>query len=374
MSGSVREKIEKLLLKADIKINGDRAWDLAVHNDKLFERIIKHGSIGLGEAYMEGWWDTARLDEFSCRVLKAELDRLFTDYGGKVWQKIKTLVSNPQSKEKAFEVGGNHYDVGNDLYEVMLDDRMVYTCGFWDEDATLDKAQENKLNMVCQILDPDPGDTILDIGCGWGSFAQFAAEEYEAEVVGLTVSEKQAELARKRCTELPVEIRLQDYRDISEPFDHVVSLGMFEHVGTKNYRTFFNVVDHCLSKDGVFVLHTIGGNRSARQTDPWIDKYIFPNSCIPSIRQIGLAMEDLFVMEDWANRGLHYDKTLMAWYQNFSRGWEQIKDNYSERFRRMWTYYLLMSAGSFRARKNNQWQIVLTKKARKGSVTVPTLD
>lgn len=374
MATSLRAEVDKLLDKAGIQMNGSNPWDMRVHNDRLFNRIMKQGSVGLGEAYMDGWWDAPQLDEFFTRVLQAELDRHFYDAWGKVWTQVKSLFYNPQNRKKAYEVGERHYDVGNDLYEVMLDPRMVYTCGYWNEGDTLAHAQENKLNLVCRILDLQPGDKVLDIGCGWGSFAKFAAEEYGVEVVGVTISKRQAELARDRCKELPVEIRLQDYREVDEKFSHAVSLGMFEHVGDKNYRTYFQVVDRCLEEDGIFVLHTIGANRTAHQTDPWIEKYIFPNSMIPSIWQIGLAIEDLFVMEDWSNRGPDYDKTLMAWHQHFCDGWDQIKEQYSERFRRMWTYYLLMSAAGFRARKNNQWQIVLTKKNRTHGITVPRVD
>lgn len=373
MATSLRAEVERLLDEAGVRINGPEPWDMQIHNDKLFDRVMKEGSIGLGEAYMDGWWETGQLDEFSNRILRAELDRHFTGILAKVLKNVTSLFHNHQNSKKAYEVGERHYDVGNDLYQVMLDPRMVYTCGYWDGVDRLAEAQENKLDHVCRILDLQPGDRVLDIGCGWGSFAQFAAEKYEVEVVGITISKKQAELARERCQGMPIEIRLQDYREMDEKFDHIISLGMFEHVGPKNYRTYFQVVDRCLDEEGIFLLHTIGANHSNRRTDPWTEKYIFPNSRIPSIRHIGLAIEHFFVMEDWSNHGPDYDKTLMAWHQNFSKGWDRIKDQYSERFRRMWDYYLLMAAGGFRARKNNQWQIVLTKKGRQGRVGIPAL-
>jgi cyclopropane-fatty-acyl-phospholipid synthase len=224
---------------------------------------------------------------------------------------------------------------------------------------------------VCKKINLQPGQRVLDIGCGWGSFAQYAAEEYGAEVVGITVSKEQVELGRERCKGLPVEIRLQDYREINEPFDHIISLGMIEHVGSKNYRTYMQTAHRCLKDNGIFLLHTIGSNRSVRTTDPWIEKYIFPNSQLPSIRQLALAAEGLFVMEDWQNFGVHYDKTLMAWYQNFDTGWDELKSTYSERFYRMWTYYLLSCAGSFRARKNQLWQIVFSKQGIPGGFVPP---
>lgn len=360
----IKQTVQDLLASADIHINGNRPWDIQVHNENLYQRVLRQGSLGLGEAYMDRWWDAEALDQFFFHILRADLEREATLAPPMVWTWFKSLIVNPQNKHRAYEIGDRHYDTGNDLFEAMLDKRMVYTCGYWQDVNTLDEAQEQKLDVICRKLELKPGQRVLDIGCGWGSFAKYAAEEYGAEVVGLTVSREQMELARERCKGLPVEIRLQDYRQIDQPFDHVVSLGMFEHVGSKNYRTYMRVVSRCLSGDGVFVLNTIGGNHSVQNTDPWIEKYIFPNSMIPSIRQIGLAIEDLFVMEQWNNYGSHYDRTLMAWSQNFKKKWETLKSNYSERFYRMWEYYLLCSAASFRARKNHLWQIVLTKKEK----------
>lgn len=359
---SLKQQVKKLLETADIRINGDRPWDMQVLNEDLYQRIVQEGSLGLGEAYIDSWWEAEQPDQFFYRVLSAGLQNKAFLSPPFIWNHIKTRWSNPQKKSRAFRIGEHHYDIGNDLYEAMLDSRMAYSCGYWNNADSLDQAQENKLDHVCRILDLKPGQRVLDIGCGWGSFARYAAENYDAKVVGITVSKEQAVLANKKCKGLPVEIRLQDYRDLNEKFDNIISLGMFEHVGNKNYRTYMQVVYRCLAEGGIFVLHTIGGNISVRNTDPWIEKYIFPNSMIPSIRQIGLAVEDLFVMEDWSNHGPDYDKTLMAWYRNFCESWDKLKETYSGRFYRIWKYYLLSAAGSFRARKNHQWQIVFSKK------------
>lgn len=358
----LKSTVASLLHKADIRINGDRAWDIRIKNDDLYQRVIREGSLGLGEAYMDGWWEADALDEFFFHLLRAQLDRDVSWNLQSIGFFLTSLLQNRQSEERAHQIGVHHYDTGNDLFKAMLDERMVYTCGYWlDDTDNLEDAQQNKLEMVCQKLGLSAGDRVLDIGCGWGSFARYAAQNYEVSVVGVTVSGEQKELAAQRCKDLPVEIRLQDYRELNEPFDHVVSLGMFEHVGVKNYRTYMQTVARCLADSGTFVLHTIGGNRSVNHTDPWIEKYIFPNSMIPSMRQISRAIEDLFVMEDWDNYGPHYDRTLMAWYQRFNDHWDTLSQHYSDRFYRMWKYYLLCSAGSFRARKNHQWQIVLTK-------------
>jgi|AntRauTorckE6833_2_1112554.scaffolds.fasta_scaffold05397_2 cyclopropane-fatty-acyl-phospholipid synthase len=365
------QKIHHELEASDIQINGDRPWDIQVHDDRLYDRMMRQGSLGLGEAYMDGWWEAEALDQFFTRILQAKLDKKFVRNPTVIFEYLKSLLTNRQNKVKAREIGKHHYDIGNDLYRAMLDRRMVYTCGYWQQAHTLDEAQEAKLDLVCKKIDLHAGQRVLDIGCGWGSFAKYAAEEYGVEVVGITVSKEQVQLGRERCKGLPVEIRLQDYRDINELFDHIVSLGMVEHVGCKNYRTYMQAAHRCLNDDGIFLLHTIGGNRSVQTTDPWIEKYIFPNSQLPSIRQLALAAEGLFVMEDWQNFGAYYDKTLMAWYQNFDNHWDELKLNYSEEFYRMWKYYLLSCAGSFRARKNQLWQIVFSKQGLPGVFVPP---
>jgi cyclopropane-fatty-acyl-phospholipid synthase len=248
----------------------------------------------------------------------------------------------------------------------MLDKRMIYSCAFWKNASTLDEAQEAKLDMVCRKLELKPGMRVLDIGCGWGGMAQFAAKNYGVEVLGVTISKEQASLARERCQGMPIEIRLQDYRSIDDTFDRILSLGMFEHVGYKNYRTFMNKARNLLKEEGLFLLHTIGSNTSRKTTDCWIQHYIFPNSMIPSAKQIAGSMEGLFVLEDWHNFGADYDKTLMHWFDNFRSSWNALKKNYDERFFRMWKYYLLSCAGTFRARSNQLWQIVLSPKGIPG--------
>ncbi|WP_020404906.1 cyclopropane fatty acyl phospholipid synthase [Gracilimonas tropica] len=365
------KKIKVELESADIQIDGSKPWDIQVKDSRLFNRILRQGSLGLGEGYIDGWWEAKALDEFFTRVLRAGLEKRVYGKPAMIFENLKSLLTNRQSKDKAHEIGEHHYDIGNDLYIAMLDTRMVYTCGYWQQAKSLDEAQEAKLDLVCKKIGLQPGQRVLDIGCGWGSFAKYAAEVYGAEVVGITISNEQVELGRERCKGLPVEIRFQDYREVNEPFDHIVSLGMIEHVGSKNYRTYMQTVHRCLKDEGRFILHTIGSNESVRTTDPWIEKYIFPNSQLPSARQLSLAAEGLFVMEDWQNFGAHYDKTLMTWYQNFEEHWDELKSNYSERFYRMWKYYLLSCAGSFRARKNQLWQIVFTKQGIPDGFTAP---
>lgn len=366
---STRTFFEELLKKADVTIGGNRPWDITVHDERLFNRIIRYGTLGLGEAYMDGWWDCEQIDELICKILRAHLDKAIEINFASVLTITKAFLFNQQSGSHAFEIGEAHYDLGNDLFEAMLGKRMVYTCGYWKDAKNLDDAQEAKLNLVCKKIGLKKGDRMLDIGCGWGSFAKYAAEKYGASVVGITVSKEQIALAKEKCAGLPIEIRIQDYRDVDEQFDHIVSLGMFEHVGVKNYQTYFEIARRCLKDNGFFLFHTIGGNVSRTSSDPWIEKYIFPGGMLPSIPQIGKATEGLFVMEDLHNFGADYDKTLMAWFKNFDAAWPAIRAKYGDKFYRMWKYYLLICAGAFRAREIQLWQIVLSKNGVQGGYT-----
>ena len=361
----LKQTTKNIFAIADININENRPWDIQVHDNRFYQRVLAQGSLGLGESYMDKWWDCEKLDEFFYKVLKADLSRK-VKVKGVLYDVLKAKVINMQSKGRAFEVGEKHYDIGNELYQHMLDKQMVYTCGYWRNANNLNDAQEAKLELTCKKLNLKPGMKVLDIGCGWGSFAKYAAEKYKVKVVGITISKEQVELGNALCTGLPVEIRLQDYRDLNEKFDRVVSLGMFEHVGPKNYRTYMKVVNKYLKDDGLFLLHTIGTNTSKGGTDRWINKYIFPNGVLPSVKQIAKASERLFVLEDWHNFGADYEKTLMAWHYNFEKNWNKIKENYDERFKRMWNYYLLSCAGAFRAEKYRLWQIVFSKSGVEG--------
>lgn len=363
---NLKKTAEDLLSLAGVEINGRNPWDIRVHNDNFYQRVLSEGSLGLGESYMDGWWDCEELDGLFYRIIRADLEHKVRMNWRLLLKAMWARVLNLQSKRRAFQIGERHYDLGNDLFENMLDKRMVYSCAYWRNARSLDEAQENKLELICRKIGLKDGMRVLDIGCGWGSFAKYAAEKYGTEVVGITVSKEQMSLAKKRCKGLLAEIRLQDYRDIDEIFDRVVSVGMFEHVGYKNYRTFMKQVHKCLKDDGLFLLHTIGGNISVKVPEPWTNKYIFPNGMLPSIKQISASAEGLFVMEDWHNFSADYDKTLMAWHNNFEKSWDKIRANYDERFYRMWEYFLLSSAGAFRARKNQLWQVVLSKQGVDG--------
>lgn len=361
------EKIVRSLLEsADIAINGSNPWDIHINHPRFYNRVLKQGVLGLGESYMDHWWHCERLDMMIDKALRLGLDAAAgTPLRFRLLHTLSKFV-NKQTKKRAIQVADTHYNLGNDLFTLMLDRQMIYSCGYWKDANNLDDAQIAKLDLICKKLQLKPGSTLLDIGCGWGGLAKYAALNYDVSVTGVTISKQQYAYAVDYCKDLPIEIKLQDYRDIQGQFDNIVSVGMFEHVGCLNYPTYMKTVNRLLKDDGLFLLHTIGANKTNFSANEWTIKYIFPNGMLPSIKQIADASEESFVMEDWHNFGAYYDNTLMAWHANFIRNWGQLKDKYGERFYRMWNFYLLSSAGDFRARSDQLWQIVFSKKGRDG--------
>ncbi|NKI73924.1 cyclopropane fatty acyl phospholipid synthase [Dickeya sp. CFBP 2040] len=356
-----RRITQELLHQASITINGTEPWDIQVNDSRFFKRVLQQGSLGLGESYMEGWWDCPRLDMFFHRILAARLDEQRLSRWRDLMRIALARLVNLQSRKRAWQVGKVHYDLGNDLFSHMLDPYMQYSCGYWKQADTLEEAQQHKLALICEKLQLKPGMTLLDIGCGWGGLAVYAAQHYGVTVHGITISAEQKAFIEERCGELDIHILLQDYRDLHQQYDRIVSVGMFEHVGPKNYAAYFEMADRCLKPDGLFLLHTIGSNTTAHNVDPWINKYIFPNGCLPSIKQIASTSEPYFVMEDWHNFGADYDKTLMAWLARFNTAWPQLAADYSPAFRRMFSYYLTACAGAFRARNIQLWQVLFSR-------------
>ncbi|MEJ2505536.1 MAG: cyclopropane fatty acyl phospholipid synthase [Ignavibacteriaceae bacterium] len=368
MSSNRYEKTAKEILSlAGIEINGNNPGDIQVYNKDFYRRALSEAELGIGESYMDGWWDCEKIDELIYRVVKSRLDEKVKRKFSIIFDLFLAKIFNMQPKRKAFVIGERHYDLGNELFQNMLDRRMNYSCAYWKNATTLDQAQENKLELICKKLYLRSGMKVLDIGCGWGAFGKYAAEKYNVSTVGITVSKEQFKLGKELCNGLPVKIKFQDYRELKEKFDRIVSVGMIEHVGYKNYRTYFKVANRCLTNGGLFLLHTIGESKSVKAADAWTEKYIFPGGMLPSIKQLAKATEGLFIIEDLHSFGADYDKTLMAWYENFKTNWDKIKEKYGERFYRMWKYFLLSSAGAFRARNKNQlWQIVLSKNGVEG--------
>ncbi|ERE10618.1 cyclopropane fatty acyl phospholipid synthase [Pseudogulbenkiania ferrooxidans] len=365
-----RAIIEEMLSAAGVAVNGSRPFDIQVRHPQFYRRVLQQGSLGLGESYMDGWWECERLDAFFQRVMRAGLEnRLPRRWRDTLYLMAARLV-NYQSLRRARKVGEHHYDLGNDLFAAMLDPNMQYSCGYWKDAATLEEAQEAKLRLICDKLGLKPGMHLLDIGCGWGGLAAYAARHCGVRVTGITISEQQRQLALQRCAGLDVDILLQDYRHLALRADRIVSVGMFEHVGPRNYDAYFETVARNLTPDGLFLLHTIGAKTTDLRIDPWIEKYIFPNGCLPSVSHIARASERYWLVEDWHNFGADYDLTLMAWLQRFQQAWPQLTAHYPFRFYRMFTYYLNACAGAFRARDLQLWQVLFSREGVEGGLRV----
>jgi cyclopropane-fatty-acyl-phospholipid synthase len=362
-NGQAERTIRELLARAEIEVGGSRPYDIRVHNPAFYLRALRDGRRGVGESYLDGEWETPALDQFIARVLQARLYEIVQD-----WRTILYVaaakVFNFQNAKRVFQAGERHYDIGNDLYQAMLGETLSYTCAYWQNAKTLDEAQRKKLDLICRKVGLAPGMKVLELGCGWGTFAKYAAENYGVEVTGYTVSKEQVALGNQLCTGLPVDLRLEDYRKARGSYDRVISIGLMEHVGYKNHRAYFETVDRCLKPDGIAFVHTIGSNQSQMIIDSFYHEYLFPNALIPSLAQISKAMEAWFVPEDVHNIGPDYDPTLMAWHANFEAAWPKLSARYDERFHRLWRFYLLSSAGSFRARFTQLYQIVLTRAGR----------
>jgi len=358
--------LKELVQQCGVQFNGYAPWDIQVHDPDIYKQVLTKGSLGFGESYMDGAWDCLRLDQLFYRLLSFDIEEKIAGFTrfrllGEI---LRQHLFNMQSQKRAFQVGERHYDIGNDVFEAMLDPSMSYSCGYWHNVDNLADAQRQKLDIICRKLELKPGEQLLEIGCGWGGLARYAAEHYDVEVLGITVSKEQQKMAQQRCEGLPVRIELVDYRDLQGKFDKIVSVGMFEHVGPKNYAVYFDTVSRLLNDPGLFLLHTIGIYKTTSKVDTWIDKYIFPNGRLPSAEQLTSVMNKRMLIEDWHNFGHDYYLTLMAWWENFDACWPQIQHKYDKRFYRMWKYYLLCCAGFFQSRQGQLWQLVLSKRAR----------
>lgn len=369
MPSRAQPVVTELFAGADIRMDGARPWDLRIHDERFFPSVLAGGTLGFGEAYMDGWWDCDELDDMCCRAVRARLEERLPITFKTVAATLAAMVFNLQTLQRARRVAEVHYDLGNDFFAAMLGPDLQYSCAYYRGTGDLAQAQRQKMDLICRKLGLQPGLRLLDIGCGWGGLAKYAAEHHGCTVVGITISREQQAFASTLCRGLPVDIRLQDYRDVTGVFDRIVSVGMMEHVGYKNYRAFMAAAARCLHDDGLFLCHTIGGNVSRVRTDPWIDRYIFPNSMLPSPAQVARSAEELFVLEDVHNFGVDYDRTLLAWEQNFRAAWPQFRAVYGERFFRMWRFYLLSSAGTFRARDIDLFQFVFSKGGVPGGYT-----
>jgi cyclopropane-fatty-acyl-phospholipid synthase len=361
-----RRFVDRLFAKADVRIGGDRPFDIKVSDERFFHRVVRDGQLGMGESYVDGWWDCDRIDEMTARFIGAGLHKESLWNPRLLLYQLKMKLSGVGRRGKAFQVAHRHYDLGNDVFRAMLDDRMVYSCAYWRNASTLAEAQEAKLDLLCRKLDLHRGMHVLDIGCGWGGWARFAAERYGVSVVGVTVSVEQRALAEQMCAGLPIEIRLADYREIEDTFDRIVAIGMIEHVGHRYYGRFMRTVERCLAQDGLFALHSTFGNAPIG-APPWMNQYIFPNAELPSLGQVLTAAENLFVVEELHHLDGDCERTLAAWHDNFRANWYMLEGAYDARFRRMWSLYLQIQRGLFLSRLAHIWQIVFSKNGARPS-------
>lgn len=360
-----RRVVETFLASADVRLDGSRPWDIRVRDERFFARMLADGAIGVGEAYMDGWWESDALDELATRVFGARLEAKMPLSPGLVLSGLHARIADRQTRRRSHEVMRRHYDLV-DICEAFLDPFLQYSCAYFKDTASLNEAQEKKLDLICRKLQIAPGDRVLDLGCGKGGFAKFAASRYGCAVTGVNLSGAEVTYARALCAGLPVTIEHRDYRDVTGAYDRILVCGMIEHVGYKNYRSMMQKVHDLLAPGGIFLLHTIGDNVTTRRTNPWLDRYIFPNAVIPSMKQLTAASEGLFVVEDWHNFGPDYDRTLLCWFKNLERRWPALDATYGDRYFRMMKFYFLSCAGEFRSRAAQLWQIVMTTAGMRG--------
>ena len=364
--------LSNILDEAGVTLDGPEPWDPQLNDPRAVRRMIGGGSLGIGEAYMDGEWDCDRLDELARRIMLVDgVDRLLAG-----WRKALHLVYdklvNRQNQQRATAVAELHYNLDARFFEQILGESMVYSCAYWRDADSLTEAQLAKLDLVCRKLDLQPNDRLLDIGCGWGSLANHAAEHYGCEVVGVSIAAEQVAFAKERFTNPKIRFVCDDYRSLPEydlkPFDKIASVGMFEHVGTRNYETFMNIVDKQLRTGGRFLLHTILG----KGQDPWLTKYIFPNGVLCDLQTIMKSVPTSLVLEDLQNLRSDYGKTLHAWYDNLNAAREVDERLQDDRFYRMWRFYLLTSVGGFTAGSRLQVdQMLFTKGGAPETIIAP---
>ncbi|MDP3542896.1 MAG: cyclopropane fatty acyl phospholipid synthase [Elusimicrobiota bacterium] len=354
---SAEEDVRALLARAGVAVGGGRPWDIRVRDPGFYKRVLSGGSLAAGEAYVDGWWESDRLDEFFHRVFKAGLyERVAFDPWARLRIQARRIFDAPSAGLRA--------GLGNDLFRAMLGERMSSSCAYWKDARDLDEAQDAKMELVCRKLELKPGLSVLDLGCGWGAFARYAAERHGVSVVGVDIAEEQVTFGRERCRGLAVALRVQDHREVRGRYDRVVSIGLMEHVAPRNWRSSMAAAARCLKADGIALVHAVARNVTDGRLDPWLDRNVFPGGAAPSLSSLAGAMEGSFVAEDVHNIGPHYDPTLLAWHENLSRRWPELRGKYGDRLYRALKFCLLASAGGFRARRSQLFQIVMTRPGR----------
>lgn len=352
--------VSKAFAKVDIQIHGSRPWDLKVNDERFYMKLLIKGPLGFGEAFVDDWIECDRFDECLTRILKLESK----NHPVMMWSWLRAYFTDLSSKKRGKIGSAIHYNFEKLIYEKMLDKAMTYSIGYWGENDDLERAQEKKLDLICRKLHLEPGMRVLDIGCGWGSFAQYATRMYNVSVVGINIAEKQIELAQQKYSHLPIEFRVQDYRDLKGNFDRIVSIGMAEHVGLKNYKRYLKIIRDCLKDEGLCLIE-ISTNTAmgslARAMDPWFMRYFFPTAWLPTLCQFTCAADGLLLLEDLHNITENSEKTFLAWWDNLNKNWASLQNEIDHRTYLMFKYYLLSSVGAFRGGVARYWQLVFSK-------------
>lgn len=353
--------LEPLLARAGVKVDGKEPWDIQVADQRFFRTVLTQGSLGLGEAYLRGWWTCNDLEELSYRLIRSGLYKTSLLLPQPVLANLLHATINQQSKEKSLRVAVQHYSLGNDVFLDFLGRHHLYSCGYFKDTDDLDVAQRQKLEKVCRLLDLRPGDRVLDVGGGWGEFARYAATQHGCEVTSINIADEQIKFAREYCKDASVEIRRCDYRDVTGRFDKIVVMAMLTHVGYKNYRGFMEVMDRCLEPGGLMLVESVGGHKSRKDCEPWINRYIFPGGVVPSLEQFDRAVAGLFARKALDEFGSSYVHTLRAWHRNFVQAWPAHRSRYDDRMRLMFEYFFLTVAGAFRAGYLLHWHLLFQK-------------
>jgi len=351
---------------------------LKLFDKSLNYKLLYNPDLYFGEAYTNGSLriENGTLTEF-LEIALRNIGRNNINIYGKILNKLNGSYRYLTNFNKGLISKKNvshHYDISEKLYDLFLDSNRQYSCAYFkNENDSLEKAQENKIDHIIKKLNIKPNQKILDIGSGWGTLAISIAQKTKASVTGITLSENQLEYSNYKAKEMnlgnQVEFKLMDYRDINEKFDRIVSVGMFEHVGRKFYKRYFNTVSKLLKDEGIALIHTIGSSNPPRYPQPWITKYIFPGGYTPSLSQIARPIEDSgLIISDIEVLRMHYAHTLRHWKERFLSKKETVLEMFDEKFFRMWEFYLASCEMAFK------WgdQVVFQLQLSKGNISVPT--
>lgn len=349
--------------------SGQPHAQLRLRNDRALERILGDPEFMLGETYMNGDWDTVDGNLIGLlEVLMLNFPEQRREHRNRLAHSLKKLIARGNRIAHSYRNVAHHYDLDEWLFRRFLDEDMQYSCAyFYEPNISLEEAQRAKCRHIMNKLRLQPGQRVLDIGCGWGGLALYLAEHAGVEVTGLTLSREQLRVAESRARahsmEKQITFMLQDYREHHGSYDHIVSVGMFEHVGVRHYRDYFSQICRLLAGDGIALIHTIGRHGPPGATNPWIEKYIFPGGYNPALSEMVAAIEKSGLVScDIEVLQLHYAMTLAVWSQRFHAHRVEIKQRMGERFCRMWEFYLASCEAAFRWRDLAVFQVQLTRR------------